>query len=214
MGAWIWLAGSGRLDSDRREFVQEIGGDLLPVTVERTTGGRPRVSMRQSAPVFPVGPHVDAGRLASALGLTTADLAASPAPEVGSTGAGHLLVRAASAAAVDAARPDGAALASVLAEAGGEGCYLYTLDAGDGLHAYARFFNPTVGIAEDPATGTAAGPLAALLVRDGVAAAGRPVRIEQGRALGRPSILAVTVDGARVTLTGSGILAASGTLHL
>ncbi len=198
MGAWIWLAGSG----------------LLEVTVSRAHDGRPVVSMRQSPPVFPGTPPVDAALLAAALGVAVDDFVASSVPEVGSTGAGHLLVRVAEGAAVDAARPDSAALAAVLAEAGGEGCYLYALDTRDGLHAYARFFNPTVGIAEDPATGTAAGPLAALLVRDGVAAAGEPVRIEQGRALGRPSLLTVTVAGPRVTLTGYGIVAASGQLHL
>jgi trans-2,3-dihydro-3-hydroxyanthranilate isomerase len=214
MGAWIWLAGSGRLDPGREDYVQQIGDDLLDVTVSRAGDGRPVVSMRQSPPVFPGTPPVDVALLAAALGLAVDDFVASSVPEVGSTGAGHLLVRVADGAAVDAARPGSAALAAVLAEAGGEGCYLYALDARDGLHAYARFFNPTVGIAEDPATGTAAGPLAALLVRDGVAAAGEPVRIEQGRSLGRPSLLTVTVDGPRVTLTGSGIVAASGQLHL
>lgn len=214
MGAWIWLAGSGRLDPDRDSYLQQIGDDLLEVTVSRALDGRPVVSMRQSPPVFPGTPPVDVAALAAALGLAVDDVVASPVPEVGSTGAGHLLVRVAGVAAVDAARPDSAALASLLALAGGEGCYVYTLDAGAGLHAYARFFNPTVGIAEDPATGTAAGPLAALLVRDGVAALGEPVRIEQGRSLGRPSLLTVTVDGARVTLTGSGVVAAAGTLYL
>jgi len=214
MGAWIWLAGSGRLDPGRDGYLQQIGDDLLEVTVSRAHDGRPVVSMRQSPPVFPGTPPVDAALLAAALGVAVDDFVASSVPEVGSTGAGHLLVRVAEGAAVDAARPDSAALAAVLAEAGGEGCYLYALDTRDGLHAYARFFNPTVGIAEDPATGTAAGPLAALLVRDGVAAAGEPVRIEQGRALGRPSLLTVTVAGPRVTLTGYGIVAASGQLHL
>jgi PhzF family phenazine biosynthesis protein len=71
-----------------------------------------------------------------------------------------------------------------------------------------------VGIAEDPATGTAAGPLAALLTRDGLV--GDPARIvvEQGRRLGRPSRIDLRVDGPLVTITGSGVVTAEGTLHL
>lgn len=47
MGAWIWLAHSGRLDVERESFVQQIGGDLLGVRVDRTTHA-PLVSMQQS----------------------------------------------------------------------------------------------------------------------------------------------------------------------
>jgi PhzF family phenazine biosynthesis protein len=79
--------------------------------------------------------------------------------------------------------------------AGGEGAYSYSLGPGDDdAVAYSRFFNPVRGIAADPATGTAAGPLAALLVRSGPAAEGTVV-IEQGRALGRPSRIQVSVTG-------------------
>jgi len=229
MGAWIWLAGSGRLDPGRDAFVQQIGDDLLPLRVS-TADGVVRVTMEQSPPRFP-GRFADREALAAALGLpaggVAADglaadglaahgLAADRPPEVGDTGAEHLLVQATTREAVDAAVPDHAALRAVLAAAGGEGCYLYTtgVDPSSGTHAYARFFNPTVGIAEDPATGTAAGPLAALLVRDGFAAAGSPVVIEQGRSMGRPSRIVVTVDGDRVALTGAGVMAAAGTLFL
>ena len=69
-------------------------------------------------------------------------------------------------------------------------------------------------LAEAPATGTAAGPLAAFLVRHGVTDDGVTVRIEQGRAIGRPSVLDVLVDGERVELSGSGVLAAEGQLFL
>jgi predicted PhzF superfamily epimerase YddE/YHI9 len=85
--------------------------------------------------------------------------------------------------------------------------------AADDAAAYARFFNPTMGIAEDPATGTAAGPLAALLVHRGQLDAG-PAVIEQGRALGRPSRIQVQVSGPSVTVSGSGLISAEGVLHL
>jgi trans-2,3-dihydro-3-hydroxyanthranilate isomerase len=106
--------------------------------------------------------------------------------------------------------PDPARLSAALAAVGGEGCYLYSRDVA-GADAYARFFNPTMGISEDPATGTAAGPLAALLAAAGQLPGGTAV-VEQGHALGRPSRIRVTVDGSRVTVSGSGLVVAEGRL--
>jgi trans-2,3-dihydro-3-hydroxyanthranilate isomerase len=214
MGAWIWLAHSGRLDVERESFVQQIGGDLLGVRVDRTTHA-PLVSMQQSPPRY-LGRVDRQDELADALGLTPQDLRTDRVPEVVSTGAEHLLVPATGIAAVDAAEPDAGRLRTIHAASGAEGCYLYTIDTDPvvGIDAYARFFNPTVGIAEDPATGTAAGPLAAALTRDGVTTERASITIEQGRRLGRPSRLHIVVDGSLVTISGSGIVVAEGALFL
>ncbi|KQR51367.1 phenazine biosynthesis protein PhzF family [Leifsonia sp. Leaf336] len=212
MGAWLWLAGSGRLGAGE-VFAQQIGGEVLPVRVSRDRDGRARVSMDQSAAEF-TGRLSQYGPLASALSVS--EDAVAGIPEVGSTGAAHLLVPLVSAEVVDAVRPDSSALKAVLADAGAEGCYVYTtaVPPGSAALAYSRFFNPTVGIAEDAATGTAAGPLAARLVRDGDAAADAPIVIEQGRYLGRPSAIMVVIDNKRVTISGTGVVTGSGTLHL
>ena len=214
MGAWIWLAHSERLDVERESFVQQIGGDLLAVRVDRT-GHAPLVSMQQTSPRY-LGRVDRQEELADALGLTPHDLRTDRVPEVVSTGAEHLLVPATGIAAVDAAEPDAARLRTILAASGAEGCYLYTINTEPvvGIDAYARFFNPTVGIAEDPATGTAAGPLAAALTRDGVTTERASITIEQGRQLGRPSRLHLVVDGSVVTISGSGIVVAEGALFL
>lgn len=209
MGAWIWLAGSGRLDPGRDTFVQQIGADLLEV---RVTGRL--VTMEQSAPRF-LGRVEDGAALAAALGLGVADLADGRVAEVVSTGAEHLLVPLRDAPAVDRAAPDTAVLRHLLADAGAEGCYVWAPHPDDpGVTAYTRFFNPTVGIAEDPATGTAAGPLAAVLVRDGLATDPARVVVEQGRALGRPSLITLGADGAAVTITGTGVVVGQGAFHL
>jgi trans-2,3-dihydro-3-hydroxyanthranilate isomerase len=215
MGAWIWLAQSGRLDSGRDAFVQQIGDELLKVRVSGQSASRVEVSMEQSAPRF-LGRVDDRGALAAVLGLDPGDLVGDRVAEVASTGAEHLLVPARNIEAVDAAQPDTAGLRKLLADAGAEGCYLYTvgLDPAAGVDAYARFFNPTVGIVEDPATGTAAGPLAAVLVRDGLVRDPARIVIEQGRRLGRPSRIGLSVDGPLVTITGTGVIAADGVLHL
>ena len=116
---------------------------------------------------------------------------------------------------VDRVAVDTARLLAVLAAAGGEGCYVYSTEAAepaDGADAYARFFNPTMGIVEDPATGTAAGALAAFLTRHGDVPGDRSVLIQQGDATGRPSRLRVDVDGDRVRITGTGLVVGSGRL--
>jgi trans-2,3-dihydro-3-hydroxyanthranilate isomerase len=215
LGAWLWLVAAGRIPADRSRFVQQIGDDLLPVEVRRTPGRSDVVSMDQSPPAF--GNTVaDPAELAAALGLPEADLVADRHAQVVSTGARHLLVPLRNRAAVDAAAPDGSRLAALLREVGGEGCYLYSLDPVDAFDAvaYARFFNPTMGIHEDPATGTAAGPLAARLVAEGIVSDGTTTVIEQGYALGRPSRIHVTVSGDLVRISGSGLVVADGALHL
>ena len=80
--------------------------------------------------------------------------------------------------------------------------------------AYARFFNPTVGIWEDPATGTAAGPLAAHLVAHGLARPAQAIVIEQGTAMGRTSLIRVEVLADTVKISGRGVVVASGHLTL
>jgi PhzF family phenazine biosynthesis protein len=90
--------------------------------------------------------------------------------------------------AVDRISPDASQLFDLLKEAGGEGCYVFSLDPlQPGTTAYARFFNPTVGISEDPATGTAAGPLAAHLVARAVMRGPAQSRSSKVRLSGAPA---------------------------
>jgi trans-2,3-dihydro-3-hydroxyanthranilate isomerase len=217
LGAWLWLAAAGRVavGGDQR-LTQEIGDDVLPVEVGYGDDGNVSVTMDQSAPAF--GKIVlERNELAAALSLGPADLVPGEAAQVVGTGAGHLLVPVRDRAAVDRAVPVTERLAALLRRAGGEGCYLYSRDpAGPGdAVAYTRFFNPVMGIAEDPATGTAAGPLVARLVAEGqIPGDGRPVIVEQGHKLGRPSRIQVSVAGPRVRVGGSGLVVAEGTIAL
>jgi trans-2,3-dihydro-3-hydroxyanthranilate isomerase len=211
LGAWLWLAHAGRVGGGA--FTQQIGSAVLPVEVAVATGQPTRVTMDQSAPRFER--VLDRRSELAALGLADDDLAPDRPAQVVSTGAGHLLVPVVSRAAVDRVTVDAARLATALASVGGEGCYVFTTAAGepdDGAHAYARFFNPTMGIVEDPATGTAAGPLAAYLTAHGDVRADRPVLVQQGDATGRPSRLRVDVTGDRVRLSGTGLVVGTGTL--
>jgi trans-2,3-dihydro-3-hydroxyanthranilate isomerase len=217
LGAWWWLAEVGRLGalSDGLRAVQELGKSALPVVIAASGGSLMLVGLTQGKPATHAS-HDNPPSLAAALGLEAPEIGAgAERPQVVSTGASHLLVQAASRAAVDRARPNAAALLQELKSVGAQGCYLYCLDPISATAtAYARFFNPTVGIWEDPATGSAAGPLAWHLKERGLVSPGADVTVEQGHRLGRPSRLTVRVDGGGVELRGRCITVASGMLRL
>ena len=217
LGAWWWLAESGALalSDDGGDFTQEAGGKLLAVRINCRSRRPVSVAMSQAAPTFGRVAG-DLVRLAAALGLTPDDLAVDRLPaQVVSTGVGHLLVPVRDRAAVDRARPDFQRLAPILREMDGEGCYLFTLDTvSDDSNAYTRFVNPTLGIVEDAATGTAAGPLASQLVAQRIVRDDTTVRIEQGHAIGRPSLLQIHVAGSAVTLSGACVVSGQGILRI
>jgi PhzF family phenazine biosynthesis protein len=210
LGAWLWLAEQGKLGAleTRHVFRQEIGHDVLPIVLERVEG-RIQGRMRQ-APLRLLQPLVDVAPLARALGLEVADVLTSPAPRPAYTGATHLLVRARDAATVDRAAPTHEELFAVLRASGAEGCYLYAFASQAPETAYARFFNPTVGLWADAATGTAAGPLAAYLGHENLLHDAGLV-IEQGVKMGRRSLLNVRLT-PEPELSGSGVVVLRGVL--
>jgi trans-2,3-dihydro-3-hydroxyanthranilate isomerase len=122
--------------------------------------------------------------------------------EVYRNGPSHVFVALRSEDEVTALRPDAAALQELNVAAN---CF-----AGGGSSWKTRMFYPAQGIPEDAATGSAAGPLAAHLVRHGELAAGEEIEIRQGIELGRPSYLyaRTTADGAEVG--GNTVLVAEG----
>jgi PhzF family phenazine biosynthesis protein len=122
------------------------------------------------------------------------------------------MVRVLDAQTVDNSRPHAERLLAVLREAQAEGCYIYAFDPATPKTAYARFFNPTVGLWEDAATGTAAGPLSAYLASEGLLE-NDELAIEQGRKMGRRSILRVRMT-PDPELSGTGIVVLRGVIRL
>jgi trans-2,3-dihydro-3-hydroxyanthranilate isomerase len=171
---------------DRIVFEEGVG----PIVVERTGDGRWR--MTQPHPVFG-SPIDDRASIADALGLTLADLDAALPIQSVSTGVPFLVVPLCDRTALGRLvlqhprwRPFGTTL---------EGIYAFTpIGAGE---VQSRLVG-VAGIPEDPATGGAAGPLGAYLVRHGVVPAGAPARIlvRQGIEIGRPSEIHVEVEGS------------------
>jgi trans-2,3-dihydro-3-hydroxyanthranilate isomerase len=147
----------------------------------------------------------DRESLAAAVGLGLEDLDHSLPAQTVSTGLPHLLVPARDEAAVVEAHPDARRLVPLLETAGADGLYLFSAaererpGADDGARARvrvrARMFAPGVGVAEDAATGSAAGPLGVYLAAHGVMTSGR-LEISQGLEMGRPSTLLVDVERA------------------
>ena len=212
LGAWLWLGENGDLGplAVAETFQQEIGDDVLPVELERIDG-RVHGRMRQ-APLRLSEPLDDLAPLAEALGLEPGDILPDPPVRPADTGAAHLMVRLREAATVDKAAPDDRKLLAVLDSTPAEGCYIYAFDPGAGDVAYARFFNPTVGLWEDAATGTAGGPLAAYLAATGNLG-GEGLEIEQGTKMGRRSILSLRV-APDAELSGAGIVVLRGLIRV
>jgi trans-2,3-dihydro-3-hydroxyanthranilate isomerase len=204
LGAWWWIAHAGRvpLEEGRNKFHQELGERVLPVEVIASEGQPREIVMTQTAPQFGAIVDDEAG-LAAALGLDETDFGPLP-KQVVSTGAPHLLVQLRDRAAIDRAKTEVGRLAALVRSAGGQGCYLFSLDP-----LIARFFNPVAGIPEDPATGSAAGPLAAFLIANKVIDT-ETVVVEQGHALDRPSRIEVRVRGDRVEIVGKCVVTAHG----
>ena len=184
LGTAFVLAAEGRITSPA---TQVIGAGEFLMEVDVAEG---RARMRQAAPHF--GREAPAiATLAKAVGLTERDLPEDLWPRVVSTGLGHLIVAVRDVDAVTRARPDPDAIEAILDDLGADGLYLFA--APEDGRARARMFAPGVGVIEDPATGSAAGPLGAYLADAGRAGMPGRLLIRQGEELGRPSELCVDV---------------------
>lgn len=168
----------------------QCGIGPIEVALQRRDGRLVYGEMGQ--PVPPHEPFADPAGLLAALGLGESGLPI----EVYDNGPRHVYVELSEPAAVAALRPDLSALADLGAY--GVSCFAR---AGAG-RVRTRMFGPGVGVAEDPATGSAAGPLAVHLARHGRTGFGDWIRIDQGQEIGRPSVLYARADGSPERVTG------------
>jgi trans-2,3-dihydro-3-hydroxyanthranilate isomerase len=189
-------------------YVQQTGAGLQAVDVELGQSGVARASMLQEPAVF--GAEVDPEWVLGALGLDPADAHPELPPQVVSTGLKHLMVPVRDDAVLNRARPDAVLLDELLRELGIICAYLASHDP---VHDSARarsYFAADGMIVEDPATGSAAGPLCAYLhARTGA----DRVDIVQGEAMGRTSRL-MCEAGERVRVAGDVVLLAEGEIEL
>jgi trans-2,3-dihydro-3-hydroxyanthranilate isomerase len=187
-----------RLETDR---------GVVPVELTRGEDGR-IVSGRMSQPVPTWRVFEEAGELLAALGVRYSVLPV----EIYDNGPRHLYVMLDNSDVVAALNPDLATLAKLPRV--GVNCF-----AGSGTRWKTRMFGPSLGVAEDPATGSAAGPLAVHLARYGKVSFGQEIEISQGIEMNRPSTLYARVEGEgeridKVEVAGAAVITAHGQLTL
>jgi trans-2,3-dihydro-3-hydroxyanthranilate isomerase len=203
LGSAFVLAGPLQLD----EIALETGSGVVPVRLERE--GARIIFGRMEQPLPTVEPYADERGLLAALGVERSELPV----ELYDNGLPNVYVTLSSEVEVAALRPDLARL-SDLPEVIGVNCI-----AGSGARWKTRMFAPAGGVAEDPATGSAAGPLALHLARHGRIAFGDEIEITQGVEIKRPSKLYARVSGSaerveRVEVGGSAVIVARGEFQL
>jgi trans-2,3-dihydro-3-hydroxyanthranilate isomerase len=195
-------------ESSGRERVRlRTGSGVVPVSLRHTPGAPAFGEMEQPIPRRVQLDGLE--ELPAALGVKAPALA----PVAYTNGPTFVYVGLESIEQLAGLRPDLNALSSLCGEAG-VACF-----AGTPPRVRMRMFAPGLGVAEDPATGSAAGPLGVHLVRCGLLGHGQPIEVHQGIEIGRPSTLHVRVDGAgerieRVVVGGSAVIVARGAFSL
>lgn len=249
LGAWWYLAHAGLLDFSKSgiskgegveefTFYQELGGSVTPVKilknrVSSTGSAEFSISITQATPKAH-GRHPTPSRLAETIGLRAEDIGLASGtgvsrkqdiiPRVMSTSTTHhLLVPIASIAALERASVQREKLLEQLqlADEKAYGLYLFAKDDRQGASAntyQARFFSPGMST-EDPATGSAAGPLSELLRDQGLLELvdnKASIEVWQGLQVGRECLIKVdlALDGNTpvVDVSGSGVLFSEGRL--
>jgi len=203
LGAAFVLGGPLQLEVIRLQ----TGQGIVPVRLERE--GARIVFGRMEQPVPTIEGYGEEAALLAALGVPRSELPV----DVYDNGLQHVFVTLGSEQEVAALRPDLTRLADVDEVLG-----VNTI-AGSGTRWKTRMFIPSGGIAEDPATGSAAGPLALHLARYGRIDFGEEIEITQGVEIGRRSTLYARVDRSaqqieRVEVGGSAVIVARGEFRL
>ena len=198
LGTAFVLAGPLQLE----ELHLETGAGVVPIRLERD-GSRVVFGWMQQ-PAVAAEPYEQADELLALLGVEQSGLPV----ELYRQGPGHVYVELESPDAVAALRPDLPALLELSPY--GTDCF-----ARDGERWKSRVFVPAHGVGEDPATGSAAGPLALHLARHERIGYGDEIEIRQGVELGRPSTLyAVARSAEEAEVGGSAVIVARGEFRL
>jgi trans-2,3-dihydro-3-hydroxyanthranilate isomerase len=187
-------------------YVQDTGAGSQPIDV-RLDGRRATATMVQEPAVH--GPAVERRQALGAIGLTPEHADPGLPPQVVSAGIGHLIVPVRDTEALGQARPDYDVIAPLLAAHGALTLYAVACEPATGRARARGFVSAAVG--EDPATGSAAGPLCAYLAaRTGCAR----VTVEQGVEMGRPSRIEAAMEGDAPRVGGDVVVVVDGTVEL
>jgi trans-2,3-dihydro-3-hydroxyanthranilate isomerase len=224
IGSTFALALEGTIQRGREQFVFELGVGPTPVSLEWDENRLSFAWMTQPLPTF--GAVItDRDAFAAAIGLSPQDLLQGMPVQGVSCGVPFLFVPIATRAAVDAVEIDRKALARAADTAGLTELpvFFFTPErVGTGSETvYSRMLAPGFGIAEDPATGAASGPLGSYLLHHKLVTrdAARSMLSLQGAAMGRPSRVHISIDSdedriTRVRVGGVSVLVGRGELSV
>ena len=226
IGSTFALARAGVIAEGRERFVFGLGVGPVPVTLSWRGPDLSFAWMTQANPTF-ADPIADRRAVAAALSLPETAIADALPAQVVSCGVPFLFVALATRADVDAAAAVPTLLAPLLTSTGtgAHGVFIFTAEpapaGGDRATVYSRMFAPALGVAEDPATGSASGPLGCYLVRHNVVPpdAAAAMRSLQGVTMGRPSDVHISIGVERGTISsvrvgGESVLAGEGLLYI
>jgi trans-2,3-dihydro-3-hydroxyanthranilate isomerase len=227
IGSTFALAHTKVIAPGRERFVfgLSIGPTPVALTWSATTGSTLTFAwMTQRLPAFGE-PIADFTRAAEALSLPVDAVASTGLPvQMVSCGVPFLFIPLATRAAVDQISVNAAALEALIRETGPEahGAFVFSAEPGsDRATVYSRMFAPELGVAEDPATGGASGPLGCYLVRHKIVSPERAGRLLslQGVKMGRPSHVHIAIavahgEIANVQVGGEAVLAGEGVLYV
>ncbi|HEX3960351.1 MAG TPA: PhzF family phenazine biosynthesis protein [Trebonia sp.] len=186
----------------------QLGAGLVPVELDRDPDSGQITFGRMSQPIPEFGgPFPGAAELLAALGAAEYGLPV----ETYVNGPVNVYVEFADEATVAALVPDMQKLARIPVNVS---CFAQTATG-----VTTRVFCPALAVSEDPATGSAAGPLAVHLARHGAIAFGAEIEIRQGAQVKRPSVLYARADGTpdsieRVLVGGRSVVVAHGSYRL
>ncbi|KAB8075843.1 hypothetical protein BDV29DRAFT_200607 [Aspergillus leporis] len=242
LGAWWWIARSGLLgdsptgaDSTGQVYYQQLGDAVLPVEVSRSNTGETVISMRQGQPQF-LGKHNNKDTLVESLGISVADIGLqnsrmelTEAQVITTSPARHLLVPVRNKEVLDRVAFNTERIVEELARTNSHnsGVYVFTSlnqDSTSKIPRYeARFFSPGMSM-EDPATGSAAGPLAVYLwVNGGLGSGGdepKEIEVVQGLKTGRECLMRLTIEPSQesssvtIVISGTGAPVADGSIRI
>ncbi len=220
IGSTFALAQAGVIAPARPSIIFGLGVGPTPVALEWKGDHLRFAWMTQRAPEF--GPIVeDRQAVAAALGVRRDDISGELPIQQVSCGVPFLFVPMNTRAGVDRAVSEAAPLRRLSDSTGLDvAIFLFTMEQGQPeATVYSRMFAAQFGIAEDPATGGASGPLGCYLVRYGLVKddAAQHILSLQGHAMGRPSRIHIRIDGTREKITkaeigGESVLVARGEL--
>ena len=215
--AWL-LQHIGAVQSPGRVVFEE-GIGPIPVTLEdKAEGGIDKVWMRQMTPRF-LDVIDDRRAVAQMLSLDESDLHDGAPIQAMSAGLPFLFVALKSLEAAERARLRHDRWEALLRGGAAEQVFITTAETQfPESSAHSRMFAPGLGISEDPATGSASGPLGVFLRRHGLADSDAMIS-EQGIEMGRPSFVHIRLerDGERISgvhVGGACVYMGHGALHL